>query len=108
MKSWLVAGIFIVVTFSLLALDIHSSALLGRDKISELLLNTNAKINVQDKEGITLLMNAARACRVQTVKFLLKKGANSRLKNKAGKTAYKIALEDCPYKSSQAMKKAGL
>jgi len=58
------------------------------------LLNYGADINIQDKEdGWTPLMVAAYNGHVDLVRFLLKNGANPRLRSLEDKTAYDWALE---------------
>jgi ankyrin repeat protein len=59
-----------------------------------LLLKHGAKVNDQDRFGRSALMDAAFKGQVKTVKFLLANGANPRLKDDDGKTAWDLAKEN--------------
>jgi len=60
-------------------------------KVVQLLIERGANINHQNNAGITTLMNAASFGKVPTVKLLLKAGADTELKGKAGETALMFA-----------------
>jgi ankyrin repeat protein len=51
-------------------------------KIIKMLLKKGIDINVQDKEGTTALMHAARSNQIEIVKYFLKKGAEINAKDK--------------------------
>ncbi|MBE6353374.1 ankyrin repeat domain-containing protein [Treponema sp.] len=62
----------------------------GNVPCAALLLEAGADINHMDKDG-TALHNATREGKYDSVKFLLEKGINYKLKNPAGETALDIA-----------------
>lgn len=68
----------------------------------KMLLVRGAKINAQNKCGVTPLMFAARSCSshtlaadVEAVKLLLRWGADEKIKNNYGETALTRATQDC-------------
>ncbi len=61
------------------------------DDVMELLLNKGAQIDLQDPQGDTALIMAARAGSMSGVEYLVSKGAAVNLKNKAGQTALTLA-----------------
>jgi len=61
--------------------------------LSAKLLASKVDINIQDKFGQTLLMNAAQVGNVILLQELLVSGANPTLRNKAGETALMLAAE---------------
>ncbi len=65
----------------------------GKKEIVQFLLEHNADIDKQDNQGITPLMTAVLNNNIPVVTFLLERGANSNLKNLAGKTAIVLAAE---------------
>lgn len=60
-------------------------------KILTLLIQHGADVNLQDDQGYTALMLAARTNRPEVVRFLLGHSANPELTNHEGKTALAIA-----------------
>ena len=64
-----------------------------------LLLAAGANVDKQDDYGDTPLMGAANNGRIEVVKERLKAGANKKLKNKSGETAY-----DMGYKNTEEIK----
>lgn len=56
------------------------------------LLEAGANINARTKDGTTPLMLAAQSAKPGLVKFLIQKGADWKLKDNSGKTAYDYAL----------------
>ena len=74
---------------------LHDAALGGHVEVAALLLARGASINAQEVEsGNTALANAASWGRLNLVNLLLDKGADAKLKNRAGKTALMLALEN--------------
>jgi ankyrin repeat protein len=61
------------------------------DEVMELLLNKGAQVDLQDPQGDTALMIAAKAGSMSGVQFLLTKGASVNSKNNQGQTALKLA-----------------
>jgi len=59
-------------------------------------------VNLQNEQGFTALMYAARNGRTEAVKFLLARGADAKLTNCAGETALSIAQSS---KSNEAISK---
>lgn len=62
------------------------------------LISQGIDINIQDKSGATVLMNAVvnaygTTCSPESIKLLLSHGANTALKNKLGKSALDLAME---------------
>jgi len=70
---------------------LNYAALNGDIPICKLLLKHDAKVNNQDRFERSALMDAAFKGQVNTVKFLLANGANPRLKDNHGKTAWDLA-----------------
>ena len=64
-----------------------------------LLLAAGANVDKQSDSGNTPLILAANYDRIEVVKELLKAGANKKLKDKSGKTAY-----DMGYKNTEEIK----
>lgn len=60
--------------------------------IVQRLLSAGANVNAQDAKGWTPLMEIVVSDRIDIVKLLLKKGADTSIKNKDGKTALDIAI----------------
>jgi ankyrin repeat protein len=74
---------------------LEDAALKGFDAIVGLLLDHGALINqVSAASGNTALYSAAAFGKQDTVKVLLKRGANPNLRAKSHKTAYTVALEN--------------
>jgi ankyrin repeat protein len=65
---------------------IHASRL-GREKMSNLLLDNGANIDEVDNNGKSALMHAAKIGRKNIIKFLLSRGANPTLLDKRGRDA---------------------
>ena len=63
------------------------AAMLGNEKIVDLMLKNEASIDVVDNKGLTALMLAARNGQQQVVEFLLNNGANINVQDKHGMTA---------------------
>jgi ankyrin repeat protein len=71
---------------------LNYAARLDDSRIMEkLLTKENFNINIQDKEGMTPLMESVRRSNFYTVKLLLKAGADPSLLNHKGKSAYDYA-----------------
>jgi len=65
---------------------------IAQDKFDQvpLLLATKIPLDMQDKQGMTPLMLAVAKGHQPTVKALIEKGANTLIKNQAGKTAFDL------------------
>lgn len=63
----------------------------GQTKVVEFLLEKGANVNVTDQYGITPLLAAIWEGHVETVKLLLEKNADKKLKSPSGKTYYEEA-----------------
>jgi uncharacterized protein len=73
---------------------LHDAALSGDLETITLLLDHGASIDVRDSEsGATPLMLAASLAKLPAVSLLLRRGANPKLKDNAGRTALSRALE---------------
>lgn len=66
---------------------LHLAAEFGHDEAARILINAGADLTATDSRGWTPLHHAAFACRVQTVKLLLAKGAAVDAKTVDGNTA---------------------
>ncbi|GAB4580641.1 MAG: hypothetical protein Fur0022_33830 [Anaerolineales bacterium] len=62
-------------------------------KLLETLLHAGAEIDLQDHQGHTALMIAARWGNLEAAQMLVKAGADTRPKNQMGQTAAEIALD---------------
>ena len=71
--------------------DLARAAANGKLNAVTALVQSGADVNEQDEDGGTALMLAARNNRGAVVAYLLKHGANSELKTKAGASALGIA-----------------
>ncbi len=60
----------------------------------ELLLKNGTEIDAQDNKGLSPLMLAGQKGLTDTVRVLLKAGANAQLRNKNGQTALDLAATD--------------
>ncbi len=72
------------------------------------LLKAGANVNAQDPFGMTPLMDAAvwtETPEAVTVNMLLAAGADGKVKDKKGKTAFDYALENWRLKGTDALKK---
>ncbi len=69
---------------------VHKVIAQGFDDLISILKEYNAKINIQDTEGLSPLMLAAKNGYAQGVKALVEAGADKSLKNLEGKTAYDL------------------
>ena len=66
----------------------HQTPLMEADaKVAELLLANGADVNARDDDRQTPLINAARKNDVAQIQFLLKRGAQTEVRNKRGETA---------------------
>ena len=70
---------------------LHPACWSGHLECAKALLGAGADINKQKNNGSTPLMIAAMNGKIEVVRELLKRGAKKDLKNKYGKTAYKLA-----------------
>ena len=73
---------------------LHEASWRGYPAIVILLLAAGANVDKQANDGDTPLMLAAGYDRIEVVKELLKAGANKKLKNNAGETAYDQASKE--------------
>lgn len=78
--------------------DLYITATPSRDpetdeKEIDMLLQAGVDVNATNEQGNTALMTAADNNEPSLVKFLLMRGANPHIKNKAGKTALEIVRE---------------
>ncbi len=71
---------------------LHAAASGGFVEIVQILLNSNAKLNVQDYEGYTPMHIAARDEHPEIVRMLVKAGASMDVQDKGGKTPLHTAL----------------
>jgi len=70
----------------------HSLMIENAKKIITLLLLSGADINYQDADGVTTLMSVAQfKRRLPLVQFMMKNGADKKIKDKLGQTAYDYA-----------------
>lgn len=67
--------------------------------ITEMLLRTGARVDVQENDGLTPLMVAAQRGDFSMVMLLLQHGASTFLKNKEGQTAFDLAKKSTNIKS---------
>lgn len=73
---------------------LHYAVAKSNPKLVETLIGMKGvDINLQDEDGTTALIEAVEVGSNSIVSFLLAKGANKTLKNKAGKTALQLAEE---------------
>jgi len=79
---------------------------LARD-IAEKILNLGAAINASGTGGFTPLMNATVSNSIQTVKYLLARGANVNAQDSSGKTSLSIAVERGFKELEQVLRDAG-
>ena len=63
----------------------------AKPEIVDLLLKKGAEPNVQDNDGSTALMYASGKGRLKSVEFLLKAGADTKIKNKLGRDVFYYA-----------------
>jgi len=63
-------------------------------------------VNVTDTVGNTALMMAVLDDRLEVVEYLLRKGADSKRRNKAGETALDIAKRGAPKRVTKLLKTA--
>lgn len=73
--------------------DLICAAKLNYWDITKLLIEHNAKIDLRDDDGETVLMYAVRAKKWDIVSFLIERGANIKAKNKNSKTVLMYAAE---------------
>lgn len=66
------------------------------EKLCGALLDAGAEINARTKDGQTPLMLAAQSAKLRLIKFLVEKGANTKLTDNKGKTVYDYALKADP------------
>ena len=77
------------------ATPLHDAALGGSKPVVELLLDKGADVNAVDREtGATPLHNAASWGRTEAIAILLAHGADSSLKNRAGLTPLRAAVQN--------------
>ncbi len=69
-----------------------AAAYYGCELLCGAILDAGADINARTNDGTTPLMLAAKSAKLRLVKFLIDKGADIKLKDKAGKTVYDYAL----------------
>ncbi|KAK7895539.1 hypothetical protein WMY93_020864 [Mugilogobius chulae] len=72
-------------------MPLHVAADFGQDEVVKYLLSKGAKVNAQDKHGITPLLAACYEEHVSCVKILLAEGADKTLKGPDGKNAFESA-----------------
>ena len=70
---------------------LHFACARGHLECAKALLGAGADINKLTDSGRTPLMRAALGGKIEVVRELLKRGANKKLKDNDGKTAYKLA-----------------
>jgi ankyrin repeat protein len=63
-------------------------------------------VNVTDNMGNTALMRAALGDRSKVVEYLLREGADSKRRNKAGETALDIAKRGAPKRATRLLEAA--
>ncbi|CAI8021052.1 Putative ankyrin repeat protein MM_0045 [Geodia barretti] len=78
----------------------------GRTEVVSLLVKAGANTDLQNKDGDSALMMAAREGRTEVVSLLLEAGANTDLQNKDGYSALMIAASSCS-KTVPMLVKAG-
>ncbi len=66
------------------------------ESLCDALLSAGAYVNALTNDGATPLMLAALSAKLRLVNFLLQHGANPKLKDKKGQTAYDYALKADP------------
>jgi ankyrin repeat protein len=66
------------------------------EELCDALLKAGANINARTKDGASPLMLAAQSAKLRLVNFLLENGANPKLKDNKGQTAYEYALRADP------------
>ncbi|KAA8897855.1 ankyrin repeat-containing domain protein [Sphaerosporella brunnea] len=76
-------------------LPIHRAAAVGSSPLVALLLDSRSPVNVQDVDGCTPLHHAIAEGHGDAAVTLLKRGAESDIKNKAGR----LAIEEAPDKN---------
>lgn len=83
------------------------AALNGRKDICEILIQSNADLNVQNGLGESALMLAAANSKNNVTKFLIKAGAELDLRDTNGLTALGLAIKNKHKDTRKTLKKAG-
>ncbi|OMJ69090.1 hypothetical protein SteCoe_33275 [Stentor coeruleus] len=73
---------------------VHYAAACTSSRPLEVLVAHGANINEMDKKKVTPLMVAAMYNRLETVKFLVQKGASTKIKSREGKSAIHYAADN--------------
>ncbi len=78
----------------------------GHDEATEILINSNADLNIQNDDGETALMLAAANSKNNTTKVLIKAGADLNLRDKNGLTALGWAIRNKHKDTRKTLEKA--
>ncbi len=70
---------------------VHYAALYGRTRVLSAMLDAGVSVNLRDRNGYTLLMLASENGHLETVKLLLKRGADPFARSALGETALDCA-----------------
>ena len=83
---------------------LHIAAMMGGPRVVETLLDAGVKINEPGPEGFTPLILAAWADEVDSLKLLLRKGADPDLRDDKGKTALDWAIDQESKRSEKILR----
>ncbi len=83
------------------------SAFFKRPRITQILLLRNAQIELKDDEDHTPVIDAARSGAAESLRLLIRAGADMEARNRSGHTALSLAIDrDKPIASSSYSKMA--